>query len=199
MASVLFPQSRADEPHQCFLLNRVDLPQLLEVEAAQAFPSRRLVQFVPPTLTEQSSKQGLHFRSQPGLHVNAIGNGVDRRLIMRLVREQMSPHAIGDLAVENADTIGIARRAEGERTEVERLIGFAVIGSTQVEDCFNIRPQALSPRNEIAGCEAAIELLIARWHRRVSRKDRRRSKPVDCRVEIHSSACHLLAKPLQLK
>ncbi len=72
-------------------------------------------------------EEGRHLEREPGGHMNAVGDGPDRPLLVGEARPDGRPHVARDLAVQLADAVDEVRRAKGERRHVEERAAAVVV------------------------------------------------------------------------
>jgi hypothetical protein len=97
------------------------------------------------------------------------------------------------------DTVGKARSAQRQRGQIQRLVGLAVIGLTQIEQALDIGPQVIGPALQVPARQTVFELLVARRYRRMGCKGHVLGDALDRRRQIHLGFClHQTPQPLEL-
>ena len=81
-----------DELDQLGALTLADPPQLVTGDVIDRRPRVLIVSVSPPVGAEVTVEQLAHLGADPGGDVDAIGDMVDRYLLVRLARPQRRPH-----------------------------------------------------------------------------------------------------------
>ena len=142
----------------------VDFPEFaVRYVGGTAFPEEVIHQIFAPGWRQVFVEHVAHLVAEPGLGVDAVGDGFDRLFARFEIREDVPPHVVADFAVELADAVAVAREFEGEDRHAERL----VILGTEREDLFHAEAGRLAVIGEVFSDEMLIERFVAGRHRRV--------------------------------
>ena len=158
--------------HEIFLLELVDLPELLIRDVGNAaFPENIIQQIIAPGGGEVAIEHIAHLVTQPGLGVDAIGNGFNRLGIRLEVREKMAPHVIADLTVQLADPIFIARQPDGQDGHAKLLILVTRRREPEVDELIAGNPGLSAVIRKVFSDQPNIKSFVASGDRRVGGKD----------------------------
>src|ERR1039457_3972843 len=173
MAGQMRTFTSADEPNQTFLLQVVDVPQLLVRDLGDApLPEKFIHQILAPGRREILVIQLRHLVAHPRERVNPVRNGLNSFFAGFQVLENMPPHVIADVAVELADSVAERREMQRKHGQAERLIALAGIRKAEVDKLIHLDANILAVVLVVLADQPGIESFIARGHGRVRRKDR---------------------------
>src|SRR5262249_44640752 len=149
----------------------VTFPQLVVRDRFDVRPARVLRPEVPPVGPHMALEQGRQLGSDPGGHVDSIGDRVDRDLSFRQSRPGILPEASRDGAVEPADADGVVGHAKPDIGGAEVLVLVAGGAPAQIHEALEAESDFGQVRIEEMAYETGLEVVAPGGNRGVRRED----------------------------
>ena len=148
----------AHKLNQLRFQTKMRFPQLAIVDIFDTLPDLRLGAVLLPAGAEMAIIETEHLRSEPGRHVDAVGDVTDGNGIFGLTGIEAGPHIARYFAVQGRDGVGATRNLKPEHGHAEIFMIVAGIFATELHQLSNV-----------------IALVVRAMARDALRSDRRRS------------------------
>ena len=162
----------ADERKQVAAQRLPHQPQLLVRDGVHGIPERRVVVPLPPVGGDVGLEQLRQLGGHPGGHVDAVRDRADGFGPGGRFRPDGRPHLAGHVAVQLADRVDPARRAERQRRHVEQHpVAVAVVVGAQREELRAEIAEAAPGPGQVLLDEVEGERVVPGRHGRVRGED----------------------------
>ena len=103
--------------------------------------------------------------------MDAVGDGGERQLFLGQLRPGVLPHLSRDLAVQLADSVGVAGQFEGQHRHAEGFLGVLRVLAAKAEEFFAAQAEQTVVSAEVALQQVGGEMVDARLHRGIGGED----------------------------
>ncbi len=162
----------------------------LGIRQVASLPQRRVVRMGSPGLADVAVEKVGHLGGHPGARVDAVGDRADRDLDLRQPRPDVLPKPPGDLAVELAHPVLVARELQGQHRQAEGAVG--LVGALpQAHEVLAAHPQTSAQVPEVGLHELRSEGVVSGGDRGVGGEADAGSQGLDGLVPVQPALDHL--------